>query len=288
MAQSDADNGGAANLDPGIVHGFGEQWSKYDQAAMPKEDVQREFDGYFDIFPWELVSKNATGFDMGCGTGRWAKLVAPRVGHLNCIEPSRAVETARKKLADAGITNASFFEAGVGNPPLPEKSQDFGYVLGVLHYVPDPVAGLNACVKLLKPGAPLLVYVYYRFDNRPLWFRAIWKASDMVRRIVSALPFALRNVVTNLIALLAYWPLSRLSLVLEKLGVNVDGIPLSENRHETFYYMKTLSLDRFGSRIEHRFTRKELTKMLIDAGCENIRFSDKVYWAASATRRRDP
>ncbi len=276
-----------ANLDKAIVHGFGEQWSKYDQSVMPEDDIVREFNGYFELFPWDLVDKNSVGFDMGCGTGRWAKLVAPRVGHLNCIEPSRAVETARKKLTDAGIANASFFQAGVGNPPLPEKSQDFGYVLGVLHYVPNPVDGLRACVNMLKPGAPLLIYVYYRFDNRPLWFRLVWQASDVVRRAVSRLPFGLRNVATNLIALAVYWPLARLSLMLEKLGVNVSNIPLSDVRAENFYYMRTLSLDRFGSRIEHRFTRKELEKMLIDAGCENIKFSKWVYWAASATRRRD-
>jgi hypothetical protein len=44
---------------------------------------------------------------------------------------------------------------------------DFGYSLGVLHHLPDPRAGLAACVTKLKPGAPMLVYIYYAFDNRP-------------------------------------------------------------------------------------------------------------------------
>ena len=34
------------------------------------------------------------GFDMDCGSGRWAKLMAPRVGHLDCIDPSTALEVA--------------------------------------------------------------------------------------------------------------------------------------------------------------------------------------------------
>ena len=34
---------------------------------------------------------------MGCGSGRWAKVVAPRVGLLNCIEPSSAIKIAKKK-----------------------------------------------------------------------------------------------------------------------------------------------------------------------------------------------
>ena len=36
--------------------------------------------------------------------------------------------------------------------PLPDNSMDFGYCLGVLHHLPDPEAGLAACVKKLKRG----------------------------------------------------------------------------------------------------------------------------------------
>ena len=40
-------------------------------------------------------------------------------------------------------------------------------LLGALRHIPDTQATLNACVRLLKPGAPLfLVHLYYRFDNR--------------------------------------------------------------------------------------------------------------------------
>lgn len=42
------------------------------------------------------------------------------------------------------------------------------YFLGVLHHVPDTQAAIRSCVGLLKPGAPLLLYFYYAFDNRVL------------------------------------------------------------------------------------------------------------------------
>ena len=35
---------------------------------------------------------------MGCGTGRWAKFVAPKVNKLNCIDPSLSIKVAKKKL----------------------------------------------------------------------------------------------------------------------------------------------------------------------------------------------
>ena len=61
--------------------------------------------------------------------------------------------------------------------PLAPGSMDFGYSLGVLHHVPDTLAGIKACAKALKPGAPFLVYLYYAFDNRPAWFRC-WTKPD--------------------------------------------------------------------------------------------------------------
>jgi len=45
--------------------------------------------------------------------------------------------------------------------------------------------------------------------------------------------------------------------------------------------MRTDALDRFGTRLEQRFTRAEITRMMRDAGLENIRFSDGFpYWCA--------
>ena len=36
---------------------------------------------------------------MGCGSGRWAQFVAPKVGTLNCIEPSTsAIKVAIENL----------------------------------------------------------------------------------------------------------------------------------------------------------------------------------------------
>jgi len=79
------------NLDLATVRSFGDKWSRFDQLDLSEEEGRKIFDRYFTVFPWDKVSKKATGFDMGCGSGRWAKLMAPRVGHLHCIDPSSAI-----------------------------------------------------------------------------------------------------------------------------------------------------------------------------------------------------
>jgi hypothetical protein len=50
--------------------------------------------------------------------------------------------------------------------------------------------------------------------------------------------------------------------------------------------MRTDALDRFGTRLEHRFTKSEITSMMLEAGLEDIVFSDKdPYWVAVGYRK---
>lgn len=273
------------NIDERVVAGFGREWATFDQSALPDAEHERLFAAYFSVFPFDRLPADAEGFDLGCGSGRWAAKVAPRVGTLHCVDPAaEALEVARRRMA--GATNVRFHLASADTLPFADASQDFGYSLGVLHHIPDTQAALDDCVRKLKPGAPFLVYLYYRFDNKPAWFKAVWGASDVVRRGVAHLPFAARKGVTSAIAAAVYWPVARATRVAEALGVNVENIPLSPYRRSSFYSMRTDALDRFGTRLEQRFTRAEVEAMMRSAGLTDIRFSDDVpYWVACGIKR---
>ena len=274
----------AENVDARTVAGFGDEWERFDQSALPEQEQLDLFEAYFAVFPWQSLRKDAVGFDLGCGSGRWAKLVAPRVGHLHCIDPSAALDVARRNLAQSG--SCEFHKATVDAMPIADGSMDFGYSLGVLHHVPDTAGAIRTCARKLKPGAPLLLYLYYAFDNRPLWFRALWRLSDLFRRTISALPYGPRYFASQLIAGAVYWPLSRSAALLERLGLRVDNFPLTAYRQRSFYTMRTDALDRFGTRLEQRFTRAQIRAMMEQAGLERITFSDGVpYWCAVGYRR---
>lgn len=267
------------NIHSKTVLGFGDEWERFDQSALSQEERLSIFNQYFSIFPWDELPDQAVGFDLGCGSGRWAKEVAPRVGRLHCIDPSSALEVARRNLNNS--SNCEFHAASVDAIPLSDNSMDFGYSLGVLHHVPDTAAGIKACANKLKPGAPFLVYLYYAFDNKPLWFKAIWYCSDLIRKVVSKLPHTLRYGVSQILAAVVYWPLARISYLLEKLGLSVANMPLSSYRQQSFYTMRTDALDRFGTQLEQRFTRKQIQAMMEQAGLERVVFSDAVpYWCA--------
>lgn len=276
------------NVDHPTVAGFGEEWAAYDQTTLDPDEHRRLFDEYFSTFPFDELPADAEGFDLGCGSGRWAALMAGRVAMLHCIDPSdKALAVTRRRLG--GRSDVAFHLAGVDSMPLPDGSQDFGYSLGVLHHIPDTRAAMRSCVDKLKPGAPFLVYLYYNFDNRSPWFRTVWRASDVGRRLISRLPFRARKAVTTVIAGTVYWPLTRTALALERRRRDVGSFPLSKYRHNSFYTMRTDALDRFGTRLEQRFSREEIRTMMTSSGLTDIVFREaSPYWVACGRKARDP
>ncbi|MGH6664534.1 MAG: class I SAM-dependent methyltransferase [Pseudolabrys sp.] len=274
------------NTDPATVEGFGREWSAFTQseANLSAQDRRAMFDGYFSIFPWDALPPNSTGADIGCGSGRWALLVAPRVGHLHALDvAASALAIARGNLA--GLPNVSFHQASVSAMPFADGALDFAYSLGVLHHVPDTARALRDIAAKLKSGAPFLVYLYYAFDNRSAFYRWLWKMSNAGRLILSRAPYPVQIAATTVIAYLVYWPIARLAALLDKIGRLPTNWPLTYYRHRAFYVMRTDAFDRFCTRLEQRFTRAQIEAMLQAAGFGQVRFSENdPYWVALAIK----
>ena len=271
------------NIDKTVVKSFGDEWARYDQSGMTEAEALKGFEEYFSVFPWQSLPSGAEGVDMGCGSGRWARFVAPRVGKLHCVDPSNAIDVAERNLD--GFSNIDFHRASLDSSPLKPGSLDFGYSLGVVHHVPDTAAAIKSITALLKPGAPLLLYIYYSFENRPLWFRLLWRCSDFLRRFICILPAPIKSLVTDIIALLVYFPVSRITVVLEKCGLNASDFPLYYYRNRSLLTLRTDARDRFGTALEKRFTRKEIRQMMEQAGLIDIEFSSSApYWCVVGIR----
>ena len=87
-------------------------------------------------------------------------------------------------------------------------------------------------------------------------------------------------LVCRVLAALVYFPLARLAKFFESRGVQVANFPLSQYRNNSFYTMRTDALDRFGTRLERRFTKAEMKEMMERSGLENIKFSETSFWTA--------
>jgi SAM-dependent methyltransferase len=272
------------NVDEKTVSGFGDEWSRFRQDEVSQSELKAHFDRYFSVFPWDTLPKDAVGADYGCGSGRWSKFVAPRVHALHLVDPSReALEVARQNLAE--FNNTTFHNASVTEVPIADGSLDFAFSLGVLHHVPDTERAFRAIAKKLKPGAPLLTYLYYAFENRPPWFRALWKTSDTLRRGISQLPHGPRYAASQVLAATVYWPLARSARVLDRFGALPAAWPLSFYKDESFYTMRTDALDRFGTSLEKRYTRTQIEALYAQAGFSAPTFSDEMpCWIACARK----
>jgi ubiquinone/menaquinone biosynthesis C-methylase UbiE len=268
------------NVDTNVVKGFGEEWASFNQSSLSDQEALKLFKRYFNIFPKRSLNNAMVGIDIGCGSGRWAKHIAPLVQELYCVDASlKALDVAKKNLQK--FDNCLFINSTTDSLGEIKQQFDFGYSLGVLHHIPDTQKALMDCVSVLKNGAPFLVYLYFAFDNKPFWYRLFWKVSEPFRFIISRLNFPLRKFVTSMIAFFIYLPLSMLARLADKIGIKSDNIPLSTYKNTTFYTMRTDALDRFGTRLEQRFTKKQIYQMMNDAGLVDIQFSEDIpFWTA--------
>ena len=274
--------GPTANRDDQVIANFGAEWSRFSQSELIDAERQAIFDDYFVNFPWDELTTDARGADIGCGSGRWAVVAAPLAGRLICVDASaEALEVAKENLKNH--TNVSFLHSDVGELPFEDGELDFAYSLGVLHHVPDTEAAIKSVSRTLKTGAPFLLYLYYAFDNRPFWFRALWGVTDLLRRFICKLPSFLRFRVCDFIAAAIYWPLAKVALTMAALNFPLGNFPLKYYRDKSFYVMRTDALDRFGTKLEKRFSKTRIIEMLEKSGFKNIQFSTKEpFWCALA------
>ncbi len=274
-----------ANLDSKTVISFGQEWSKFDQRRLSVAESEALWQSYFGIFPWDkLDAQCAIGADIGCGSGRWAPWVVPRVARLHLVDASEAaLQVARRNLMN--VTNVEFHLASVGNLPFPDASLDFAYSLGVLHHVPDTQSAICSIYQKLKPGAHFLLYLYYALETRPLWYRLLWRFSNLLRRVISRMPRILKQLVADIFAVFVYWPFARTAALLERFGIVPSTWPLAFYRNQSFYTMRTDALDRLGTPLEQRYTRDQIAGMLRQSGFRSWQFSDHPpYWCVVALK----
>lgn len=276
------DDAGSANMDQATVSSFGEEWKRFH--AFDQEELKRCGDQYFDLLGENEPGSDAVVLDAGCGSGRWSWYLASRVAAIEAIDPSDAVYPAMQLLHD--VSNVRVTRCSIDSMPFADASFDFIMSIGVLHHVPDTEAALRVLKKKLKPDGSFLVYLYYDVSHRGLLFRLLFACVNASRRIISSIPSALKQIICEVIALLVYWPLARFSRLLSLLGLSAMArrIPLSYYAEKGFFIMRNDALDRFGTPLEKRYTRAEITRMLNGAGFSRVRFSGgEPYWHVPAS-----
>jgi len=273
------------NIDINTVESFGAEWSEFH--TFNEDEIYNAGDNYFDIVPKSVLNKTTDALDVGCGTGRWSYYLADKVSFIECIDPSKAVVAASNLLRNK--SNVRISKASVDNIPFADATFDLVFSLGVLHHVPDTQKAICKCVDKLKANGYILLYLYYNLENRGVVFKTLFHLSNSIRWVVSKLPGFMKIVVCNILAVFFYMPFVWLSRILIQLKVSskiVSRIPLSWYADKSFHIIRNDSLDRFGTPLEQRFSKQQITDMLVSAGCANIIFADNApFWRVIAQKK---
>jgi len=126
-----------------------------------------------------------------------------------------------------------------------------------------PITSAAICsnADLLKSGAPLPLDLHNSFPTRPRSFCKLWHISNTARLLIRRLPSRPKQLVTDLSALIVYWPLSRLAALAEAARLHVASFPLSYYRHCSLYTLCTDARDRFGTPLAQCLTRAPIRQM---------------------------
>ena len=276
------------NLNQEVINSFGHEWAAFDYAESESDEaLDNQFVAY--CAPIDLTQFNSNfsvAADFGAGSGRWSSRLLPYFSLVYALEPS---DGASKVLANkfAKEPRIKILQETVGVNSIPAGTLDLAMSLGVLHHIPDTALAIKDVASKIKTGGFFLCYLYYKLDNKPLYYRGLFWASNSLRWVISRLPYGVRRFIAQIIAGVVYLPLARGAKLLGNKGKYVSNFPLHHYANMPFVMLQNDALDRFGTRLEQRFSKKEITEMVDKAGFDltTLKLSDvEPFWTFSVKK----
>jgi SAM-dependent methyltransferase len=179
-----------------------------------------------------------------------------------------------------GLPKASLIQGNVLSLPLASGVFDGAYSYGVVHHTIDPEGAVREIARVLKPGAPLLLYVYEDFSGRSIGARLALAVVNGFRQSVSAMsPENIRRF-CRLIAPLVYatctWPSKHFAFA--------RRFPYPATQNPTLRSLVPDLYDRFAAPIEKRYSESGARKLAEQAGCRVHRSAFLRGWAVWAEK----
>jgi ubiquinone/menaquinone biosynthesis C-methylase UbiE len=256
------------NIDAEVVKSFGDEWLKFHDFS--DKNIANGAREYFDIITPAIVNKNTYALDIGCGTGRWTKYLTQQAGFIEAVDPSNAIFAADNLLGN--IENVRLTKASIETIPFNDETFDFAMSVGVLHHIPDTQQAMIDCVKKVKKGGYFYCYLYHNLETRGWWFKTLYWLSNLIRYPVCRMPAGIKRFVCDILAIVIYMPLVLWVRFLVLIGLRsvAKKMPLSAYNNKSFFIIRNDSLDKFGTRLEQRFSKKQVEDMMRNCGLSEI------------------
>lgn len=257
---------------------YGFTWRHFGEPAIGKQWEKDSYQ-YVEMIPQELTSGTGkVGLDAGCGAGHDLLRMAEGGAEIVGFDLSDGVEIAYR--FTRRLPNVHVVQGDIHAMPFRAGVFDFIYSFGVLHHLPSPVRGFENLSQLLKPGAPLITYLYEDFSDRSRLERGILSVVRAVRHMTSRLP---NGVLYRMCCLVApfVWvtcavPARLVQPILPRLAAHIPF------RHTLRWNVLASDLfDRFAPPVEWRYNRDGVCALYRTVGLADVetrRYRGWVSW----------
>lgn len=162
------------------VDRFGEQWDRFDFLGPHYEE---QFLGWIRPNPPSTFEDKLV-LEGGCGKGRHSALVAKwGAREVLAVDLGSSVDVAYRNCRD--LPNVHVIQADLHHLPIPPRSVEVAFSVGVLHHTPDPEACFVELQRAVAPGGKVIAWVYGRENNG--WI--VYGVNPVRERLTSKLPF---------------------------------------------------------------------------------------------------
>jgi SAM-dependent methyltransferase len=182
---------------------FGYMWGAQQHVAEP---INTPVPYHLHVMRERLGHPTLEGLilDAGCGEGIDLASLALEPGcEVIGVELSSggvATSLARARHID----RAHLVQADLLNLPIASAVFDGAYSYGVVHHTPDPARAVSEIARTLKPGAPLLLYVYEDFSDRAWYWRLALAIANSVRVVTTRMPPSLLMALCRVLSPIVY------------------------------------------------------------------------------------
>lgn len=218
--------------------------------------------------------------DAGCGDGvDLASIVLSDDCHAVGVELSNGgVCASAARIAHS--PRARVIQGNLLQLPLADEQFDGAYSYGVVHHTDDPERAVREIARTLKPGAPLLLYVYEDFADRPLhWRVALGLVNGIRGRVSSMSPANIRRFCAA-IAPLVYagctWPSRHFAWAAR--------FPYPASQNPTLKSLIPDLYDRFAAPVEQRYSAGGTRRLAEQAGLRVRQLAQMRGWAVWAEK----
>jgi hypothetical protein len=112
--------------------------------------------------------------------------------------------------------------------------------------------------------------------------------SELVRKVVCKLPQRPKAWVCDFLAIVIYMPFVLWVRFLVLIGLRsvAKKMPLAAYNNKSFFIIRNDSLDKFGTTLEQRFSKKEVAELMRNCGLEEVVISEGTPYYHSVGRKK--